>query len=113
MQFEFSGTNTNARALIKFKPGAFFPGVPVQPVLLRPLSIPVKLPKSNNGDIYRRVGLDSLTWTMYQNFSTLACFWFTLCQINVPFVVSLSAYFNVLAKFLFTCKYVICKAIDF
>uniref|UniRef100_A0A3Q3LA66 Lysophosphatidylcholine acyltransferase 4 n=1 Tax=Labrus bergylta TaxID=56723 RepID=A0A3Q3LA66_9LABR len=29
------GTTTNGRALIKFKPGAFLVGVPVQPVLLR------------------------------------------------------------------------------
>ena len=29
------GTCTNARALIKFKSGAFQPGVPVQPVLIR------------------------------------------------------------------------------
>uniref|UniRef100_A0A3Q2FY11 Lysophosphatidylcholine acyltransferase 4 n=1 Tax=Cyprinodon variegatus TaxID=28743 RepID=A0A3Q2FY11_CYPVA len=29
------GTTTNGRALIKFKPGAFLAGVPVQPVLLR------------------------------------------------------------------------------
>lgn len=29
------GTCTNRTALIKFKPGAFYPGVPVQPVLLR------------------------------------------------------------------------------
>lgn len=29
------GTCTNRCALIKFKPGAFYPGVPVQPVLLK------------------------------------------------------------------------------
>uniref|UniRef100_A0A1A9WZ91 Phospholipid/glycerol acyltransferase domain-containing protein n=1 Tax=Glossina brevipalpis TaxID=37001 RepID=A0A1A9WZ91_9MUSC len=29
------GTCTNRQALIKFKPGAFYPGVPVQPVLLK------------------------------------------------------------------------------
>lgn len=29
------GTCTNRSSLIEFKPGAFYPGVPVQPVLLR------------------------------------------------------------------------------
>ena len=29
------GTNSNRKSLPKFKPGAFIPGVPVQPVLLR------------------------------------------------------------------------------
>lgn len=29
------GTCTNRQALIQFKPGAFYPGVPIQPVLLK------------------------------------------------------------------------------
>uniref|UniRef100_A0A3Q2ZR00 Lysophosphatidylcholine acyltransferase 4 n=1 Tax=Kryptolebias marmoratus TaxID=37003 RepID=A0A3Q2ZR00_KRYMA len=40
------GTTTNGRALIKFKPGAFLAGVPVQPVLLR---YPNKLVSKTNG----------------------------------------------------------------
>ena len=39
------GTNSNRKSLLKFKPGAFIPGVPVQPVLLR------------------FEGWDTLTWT--------------------------------------------------
>ena len=60
------GTCTNSRALIKFKSGAFQPGVPVQPILIRrPLN-----------------GLDTLTWTWNQSYGELVCLWLTLCQFN-------------------------------
>ena len=78
------GTVTNGRALIKFKSGAFYPGVAVQPILLRPRA--VKDDSSSLG--YRQVGLDTLTWTMYQNFSPFTCMWLTLCQFRNRFVVS-------------------------
>ena len=78
------GTVTNGRALIKFKSGAFYPGVAVQPILLRPRA--VKDDSSASG--YRQVGLDTLTWTMYQNFSPFTCMWLTLCQFRNRFVVS-------------------------
>lgn len=42
-----TGTCTNQKSLIRFKPGAFIPGKPVQPVCLR----------------YRLTTFDSLTWT--------------------------------------------------
>ena len=77
------GTVTNGKAIIKFKSGAFYPGVPVQPMLLRPRA--VKDSSSPSG--YRIKGMDTLTWTMYQNWSPLKCMWFTLCQFHSNFVV--------------------------
>ncbi|XP_037386113.1 lysophosphatidylcholine acyltransferase 1 isoform X1 [Talpa occidentalis] len=56
------GTCTNRTCLISFKPGAFIPGVAVQPVVLR---YPNKL--------------DTITWT-WQGPSALAILWLTLCQ---------------------------------
>ncbi|KAL5275615.1 LPCAT2 family protein [Megaselia abdita] len=56
------GTCTNRKALITFKGGAFFPGVPVQPVILR----------YNNK-------FDSLTWT-WKGPSILNLLWITLSQ---------------------------------
>ncbi len=50
------GTNTNRRKLIKFKLGAFNPGVPVQPVTVK------------YGGCER---LDPVTWTFRQNHSYL------------------------------------------
>uniref|UniRef100_A0A7N6A8U1 Phospholipid/glycerol acyltransferase domain-containing protein n=1 Tax=Anabas testudineus TaxID=64144 RepID=A0A7N6A8U1_ANATE len=47
------GTTTNGQALIKFKPGAFLAGVPVQPVLLRypnKLFLPVYNPSQEEKD---------------------------------------------------------------
>ena len=78
------GTVTNRKALINFKSGGFFPGVAVQPVVLRPLAVEDKSALSG----YRAVGLDTLTWTMNQNFSPITCFWFTLCQFSSNYVVS-------------------------
>ncbi|XP_060047108.1 lysophosphatidylcholine acyltransferase 1 [Erinaceus europaeus] len=56
------GTCTNRTCLITFKPGAFIPGVPVQPVVLR-------YPNS----------LDTITWT-WQGPGALKILWLTLCQ---------------------------------
>lgn len=57
------GTCTNRSALIKFKPGAFFPAVPVQPVLL-------KYPNK----------LDSYTWT-WDGPGFLKLLWLTLARL--------------------------------
>jgi len=57
------GTNTNRKALLSFKPGAFTPGLPVQPIILR------------------YSGWDTYTWTYGQNISNLGVLCFlTLCQ---------------------------------
>ncbi|XP_034490391.1 lysophosphatidylcholine acyltransferase [Drosophila innubila] len=56
------GTCTNRTALIKFKPGAFYPGVPVQPVLLR---YPNKY--------------DTFTWT-WDGPGVLRLLWLTMTQ---------------------------------
>ncbi|XP_069913021.1 lysophosphatidylcholine acyltransferase 1 isoform X1 [Oryctolagus cuniculus] len=58
------GTCTNRSCLITFKPGAFIPGVPVQPVVLR---YPNKL--------------DTITWT-WQGPGALKILWLTLCQFH-------------------------------
>ncbi|KAB5518397.1 hypothetical protein PHYPO_G00165390 [Pangasianodon hypophthalmus] len=56
------GTTTNGRVLIKFKPGAFLAGVPVQPVLLH---YPNKI--------------DTVRWT-WKGASWLDCLWYTSAQ---------------------------------
>ncbi|XP_057879497.1 lysophosphatidylcholine acyltransferase 1 [Melospiza georgiana] len=58
------GTCTNRSCLITFKPGAFIPGVPVQPVVLR---YPNKL--------------DTITWT-WQGPGAFEILWLTLCQFH-------------------------------
>ncbi|KAM5169365.1 lysophosphatidylcholine acyltransferase 1 [Callospermophilus lateralis] len=58
------GTCTNRTCLITFKPGAFIPGVPVQPVVLR---YPNKL--------------DTITWT-WRGPGALKILWLTLCQFH-------------------------------
>ncbi|XP_007901220.2 lysophosphatidylcholine acyltransferase 1 isoform X1 [Callorhinchus milii] len=58
------GTCTNRTCLITFKPGAFIPGVPVQPVVLR---YPNKM--------------DTITWT-WQGPGALKILWLTLCQLH-------------------------------
>ncbi|XP_076470898.1 lysophosphatidylcholine acyltransferase 1-like [Babylonia areolata] len=58
------GTCSNRSCLISFKGGAFFPGVPVQPVCLR---------YHNN--------LDTMTWT-WDGPGAFQCLWLTLCQIQ-------------------------------
>ncbi|XP_072314925.1 lysophospholipid acyltransferase LPCAT4 [Eucyclogobius newberryi] len=57
------GTTTNGKVLIKFKPGAFLAGVPVQPVLLR---------YPNN--------VDTVRWT-FKGTSWLECLWHTTSQL--------------------------------
>ncbi|KAF5901907.1 lysophospholipid acyltransferase LPCAT4, partial [Clarias magur] len=57
------GTTTNGQVLIKFKPGAFLAGVPVQPVLLH---YPNKI--------------DTVRWT-WKGASWLDCFWYTSAQL--------------------------------
>ncbi|XP_015241731.1 PREDICTED: lysophospholipid acyltransferase LPCAT4-like [Cyprinodon variegatus] len=63
------GTTTNGRALIKFKPGAFLAGVPVQPVLLR---YPNKL--------------DTVRWT-YKGASWTEAVWHTASQFYTNMTV--------------------------
>uniref|UniRef100_A0A8C5Q7M2 Lysophosphatidylcholine acyltransferase 1 n=1 Tax=Leptobrachium leishanense TaxID=445787 RepID=A0A8C5Q7M2_9ANUR len=58
------GTCTNRSCLITFKPGAFIPGVPVQPVVLR---YPNKM--------------DTITWT-WQGPGALEILWLSLCQFH-------------------------------
>jgi len=60
------GTNSNRKALITFKPGAFVAGCPVQPILMR---------------FY---GWDTFTWTFSQNPSNLLYLYLlTMCQFYV------------------------------
>ncbi|KAK7862613.1 hypothetical protein R5R35_005649 [Gryllus longicercus] len=58
------GTCTNRSCLITFKPGAFYPGVPVQPVCIR---YPNKL--------------DTVTWT-WEGPGALKLLWLTLTQVH-------------------------------
>lgn len=58
------GTCTNRSCLITFKPGAFIPGVPVQPVVLR-------YPNE----------LDTISWT-WQGPGAFKILWLTLCQFH-------------------------------
>ncbi|KAK2164584.1 hypothetical protein LSH36_61g01016 [Paralvinella palmiformis] len=58
------GTCTNRSCLIAFKPGGFYPGVPVQPVCLR----------------YKNK-LDTVTWT-WDGPGVLKVMWLTLCQLD-------------------------------
>ncbi|XP_076016059.1 lysophosphatidylcholine acyltransferase 1 isoform X1 [Genypterus blacodes] len=60
------GTCTNRSGIILFKPGAFIPGLPVQPVVLR---YPNKL--------------DTVTWT-WRGPAASKILWLTLCQIHNP-----------------------------
>ena len=82
-----TGTVTNGKAVLKFKSGAFYPGVAIQPMLLRPRA--VKDSSVTSG--FRVVGLDTLTWTMYQNWSPITCMWLTLCQFNSHWTVRVTA----------------------
>ncbi|XP_065084772.1 lysophosphatidylcholine acyltransferase isoform X2 [Ochlerotatus camptorhynchus] len=58
------GTCTNRTSLIQFKPGAFYPGVPIQPVLVR---YPNKI--------------DTVTWT-WEGPDALQLLWRTLTQFH-------------------------------
>ncbi|XP_062393902.1 lysophosphatidylcholine acyltransferase 1 [Sardina pilchardus] len=63
------GTCTNRSCLITFKPGAFIPAVPVQPVVIR-------YPNT----------LDSITWT-WQGPGAFKILWLTLCQLHNRFEI--------------------------
>ncbi|XP_029958854.1 lysophosphatidylcholine acyltransferase 1 [Salarias fasciatus] len=63
------GTCTNRSCLITFKPGAFIPAVPVQPVVIR---YPNRL--------------DTITWT-WQGPGAFEILWLTLCQLHNEFVI--------------------------
>ncbi|XP_070574725.1 lysophosphatidylcholine acyltransferase 2-like isoform X2 [Ptychodera flava] len=58
------GTCTNRSCLISFKGGAFYPGVAVQPVVLRYLTVP-----------------DTVTWT-WEGPGAYKVLWLTLCNLN-------------------------------
>ncbi|XP_063439317.1 lysophosphatidylcholine acyltransferase 2-like isoform X3 [Mytilus trossulus] len=58
------GTCTNRSCLIGFKQGAFYPGVPVQPVCIR----------------YKN-SLDTYTWT-WEGPGAFTCLWLSLCQFH-------------------------------
>lgn len=66
------GTCTNRSCLITFKPGAFIPGVPVQPILLR---YPNKL--------------DTVTWT-WQGYTFIQLCVLTFCQLFTKVEVEVS-----------------------
>merc|ERR1719328_502659 len=57
------GSTSNRKALMSFKPGAFYPGKPVQPVLVR---YPNKI--------------DTVTWTWNQPHGAKSVIWTTLAQ---------------------------------
>ncbi|KAJ3597857.1 hypothetical protein NHX12_001373 [Muraenolepis orangiensis] len=63
------GTCTNRSCLITFKPGAFIPGVPVQPVVIR---YPNRM--------------DTITWT-WQGPGAFEILWLTLCQLHNEFEI--------------------------
>ncbi|XP_026150608.1 lysophospholipid acyltransferase LPCAT4 [Mastacembelus armatus] len=70
------GTTTNGRALIKFKPGAFLAGVPVQPVLLR---YPNKL--------------DTVRWS-YKGTTWTEALWHTTSQLYTNVTVEFLPVYN-------------------
>ncbi|XP_077356490.1 lysophospholipid acyltransferase LPCAT4 isoform X2 [Festucalex cinctus] len=70
------GTTTNGKALIKFKPGAFLCGIPVQPVLLR---YPNKL--------------DTVRWT-YKGTTWLGAVWHTASQLYTNMTVEFLPVYN-------------------
>jgi len=69
------GTNSNRKSLLKFKPGAFIPGVPVQPVLLR------------------FEGWDTLTWT-FDGTNIKILIFLTLCQFMIKMQVEYLPVYN-------------------
>lgn len=70
------GTTTNGSALIRFKPGAFLAGVPVQPVLLR---YPNKL--------------DTVRWT-YKGTSWIKALWHTTSQFYTNMTIEFLPVYN-------------------
>ncbi|XP_045552557.1 lysophosphatidylcholine acyltransferase 1 isoform X2 [Salmo salar] len=63
------GTCTNRSCLITYKPGAFIPAVPVQPVV-------IKYPNK----------MDTITWT-WQGPGAFKILWLTLCQLHNEFII--------------------------
>lgn len=70
------GTTTNATCLITFKPGAFIPGLPVQPVVVE----------------YKN-RLDTMTWT-WMGPNAIKCTLLTLCQLNNKMEVTYLPVYN-------------------
>ncbi|XP_008277919.1 lysophospholipid acyltransferase LPCAT4 [Stegastes partitus] len=70
------GTTTNGHALLKFKPGAFLAGVPVQPVVLR---YPNKL--------------DTIRWT-YKGTTWIEALWHTTSQLYTNMTVEFLPVYN-------------------
>jgi len=62
------GTCSNRKALMQFKPGAFIPGAPVQPVLIR-----YHVPQH----------MDTVTWTWDQPYGALTCIFLSLSQWSI------------------------------
>jgi lysophosphatidylcholine acyltransferase/lyso-PAF acetyltransferase len=59
------GSTSNGQALMTFKPGAFYPGKPVQPIVLR-------YPNA----------VDTTTWTWNQSHGAMSVLWLTLAQLH-------------------------------
>ncbi|KAI2655830.1 Lysophosphatidylcholine acyltransferase 1 [Labeo rohita] len=74
------GTCTNRSCLITFKPGAFIPAVPVQPVVIR---YPNKLA---DGLMLCFRLQDTITWT-WQGPGAFKILWLTLCQLHNEFEI--------------------------
>lgn len=66
------GTTTNGSCLISFKPGAFIPQLPVQPVVIQ-----------------FKNRIDTITWT-WEGLSAYKAAFLTLCQFNNSMEVSVS-----------------------
>jgi lysophosphatidylcholine acyltransferase/lyso-PAF acetyltransferase len=60
------GATSNRRAVLRFKPGGFIPGVTVQPVLM-------KYPNHH----------DTISWTWDQPHGVALCILYTVCQLHV------------------------------
>ena len=78
------GTCTNARAIIKYKPGAFIPGVPVQPVILRHGQVR----DESQPNFYRKDWINNLIYTWDVKYNMFWTFWITLCVFHSSFEVS-------------------------
>ena len=77
------GSTSNRKALMSFKPGAFVPGKPVQPVLIR-YTYQLIFKTLNNfilNDIFRYPNeVDTVTWTWNQQHGSKSVLWLTLTQ---------------------------------
>lgn len=75
------GTTTNRTCLITFKPGAFIPGLPVQPVAVRYLN-----------------RCDTITWT-WQGISAYKAMFYTLCQFDNKMEVTVIRHLNIICVY--------------